>query len=57
MNFTNSARGSSGSKVYSFRRTRTFVARLLIKLGMRCGAWAVVIAPWIANDNRPPEAP
>ena len=51
MNFTNSARGSSGSKVYSFRRTRTFIARLLIKLGMRCGTLAVMIAPWVANDN------
>jgi hypothetical protein len=23
----------------------------LIKLGMRCGTWAVLVAPWIENDN------
>lgn len=54
MNFTNFARGSSGSNPYWFRRTRTFIARLLIRFGNSAASLAELIAPWIANDDGRP---
>jgi hypothetical protein len=51
MNFTTSERGSCGSNRYWFRRTRTFIATRLIKLGLRFATWAVVVAPWLGHAD------
>lgn len=47
MNFMNSNYGSPRSKHGSMRATRTFMARLLIMLGMCCANLAARIAPWL----------
>ena len=51
MNFMNSAPGSSGSNPYSLRRPRTFIARLLIKIGNNAASLAEWIAPWLASTD------
>lgn len=45
------AQGSLGSKRYSLRRTRTFIARTLLRCGHRLADWAEWIAPWL-EENR-----
>lgn len=51
MNYTNLDFGSNALKAYWFKRTRNFIARLLLKLGSKFGHWAertaLAIAPWI----------
>lgn len=47
MNFRNYGFASSGSKAVSFKRTRTFIAKMFIRLGTRFADLAERIAPWL----------
>jgi len=51
MSYRNFGFASRDLKVYSFRRTRTFIARLLITCGNRFADLAEAIAPWLRESR------
>src|SRR6266550_1546982 len=51
MNTRNFESSSPASQVYSFRRTRTFIAKILIRLSYAYADLARWIAPWLMEED------
>jgi len=42
---------SPALKVYSFKKTRTFIAKILIRFSLAYADLALWIAPWLAKED------
>jgi hypothetical protein len=51
MNARNFGSSSPASKVYWFRKTRTFIARILIRFSHAYADLALWIAPWVVEED------